>query len=79
MCTNLHARTLNLSCHLCVQDVLDNAHIETVNYSSILCKLFCTSCEFCANYYCTIFTLQEYVTRYTLLFIHPMKYLESDV
>ena len=31
-------------------------HIETVNYNSVLCKLFCTSCKFCANYYCTIFT-----------------------
>ena len=25
-------------------------HIETVNYNSILCKLFCTTCKFCANY-----------------------------
>ena len=26
-------------------------HIETVNYNSILCKLFCTSCKFCVNNY----------------------------
>ena len=28
-------------------------HIETVNYDSILCKLFCASRKFCANYYFT--------------------------
>ena len=31
-------------------------HIKTVKYNSILCKLFCTSCKFCANYYFTIYT-----------------------
>ena len=25
-------------------------HIKMVNYNSVLCKLFCTSCKFC---YCT--------------------------
>ena len=25
----------------------------TVNYNSVLCKLFCTSYTFCAKYYCT--------------------------
>ena len=32
---------------LIVQAVL--YQIETINYLSILCKLFCTSCKFCVN------------------------------
>ena len=39
-------------------------HIETVNYNSILCKLFCISCKFCDLLYSTVY---------------PMKHLESDV
>ena len=44
---------------------------ETVNYNSVLCKLFCTTYKFCANYY--LHNRSIYST------VCPMKHVESDV
>ena len=52
-------------------------HIETANYNSILCKLFCT-CKFCTNYYCTIFTQQEYMWPAEWNLAHPLNIEFND-
>ena len=45
--------------HRCIPSIGSTSnlhHIESANYKSILCQLFITSCKFCTNYCCTIFT-----------------------